>query len=45
LLEEGRIRPVISVRFPLLEAARASALLESGQVAGNVVLVSPELLK
>jgi hypothetical protein len=27
-----------------LEAAQASALLESGWVIGNVVLVAPELL-
>jgi NADPH:quinone reductase-like Zn-dependent oxidoreductase len=41
LLEEGKIRPVIGGRFPLLEAAQANALLESGQVAGNLVLVAP----
>jgi len=45
LLEEGKIRPVISGVFPLLEAARANALLESGQVVGNLVLVAPELLE
>jgi NADPH:quinone reductase-like Zn-dependent oxidoreductase len=45
LLQEGKIRPVISGVFPLLEAARANALLESGQVVGNLVLVAPELLK
>ena len=45
LLQEGRIRPVVSGEFPLLEAARANALLESGQVAGNLVLVAPELLE
>jgi NADPH:quinone reductase-like Zn-dependent oxidoreductase len=43
LLQEGKIRPVISGVFPLLEAARANALLESGQVVGNLVLVAPEL--
>jgi NADPH:quinone reductase-like Zn-dependent oxidoreductase len=42
-LEEGKIKPVIAARFPILEAAQANALLESGQVIGNVVLVSPEL--
>jgi len=31
-------------RFPLLEAARANALLESGQVVGHVVLVGPDML-
>lgn len=40
LLETGRIQPVIAQRFPLLEAAKANALLESGSVIGNVVLVS-----
>jgi NADPH:quinone reductase-like Zn-dependent oxidoreductase len=43
LLEEGQIRPVISARYPLLEAAKANELLESGQVTGNVVLLAPEL--
>jgi NADPH:quinone reductase-like Zn-dependent oxidoreductase len=43
-LAAGKIRPVIMQRFPILEAARANAMLESGAVAGNVVLVSPELL-
>jgi NADPH:quinone reductase-like Zn-dependent oxidoreductase len=43
-LEAGQIRPVIAARFPILEAAQANALLESGRVTGNVVLVSPELL-
>jgi len=45
LLQQGKIRPVISGEFPLLEAARANALLESGQVIGNLVLVAPELLE
>jgi NADPH:quinone reductase-like Zn-dependent oxidoreductase len=45
IVEEGRIRPVISDEFPLLEAARANALPESGQVVGNLVLVAPELLE
>jgi len=44
LLQEGKIAPIIAARFPLLEAARANALLEGGDVVGNVVLVSPELL-
>ena len=45
LLQEGKIRPVISGEFPLLEAGRANALLESGQVVGNLVLLAPELLE
>ncbi len=44
LLEEGRIDPVIAARFPILEAAKANALLESGQGVGNIVLLAPELL-
>jgi NADPH:quinone reductase-like Zn-dependent oxidoreductase len=44
LLEEGQIKPVIAGKFPILEAAQANALLESGQVVGNVVLLAPELL-
>lgn len=45
LLGEGKIAPVIAAKFPILEAARGNALLESGQVTGNVVLVAPELLR
>lgn len=41
-LGEGKIRPVIAAEFPLLEAAKANALLESGQVTGNVVLINQE---
>ena len=41
LLEEGKIEPIIAERFPLLEAAKANALLESGQVTGNIVLFAP----
>jgi NADPH:quinone reductase-like Zn-dependent oxidoreductase len=44
LLGKGKITPVIAAKFPLLEAAKANALLESGQVSGNVVLVMPGLL-
>jgi NADPH:quinone reductase-like Zn-dependent oxidoreductase len=44
LLEEGKIKPIIAAKFPILEAARANELLESGQVIGNVVLLAPELL-
>jgi hypothetical protein len=31
-------------KFHVLEAAQANALLESGQVIGNSVLVAPDLL-
>ena len=44
LLEESKIKPIIAAKFPILEAAQANALLENGQVTGNVVLLSPELL-
>jgi NADPH:quinone reductase-like Zn-dependent oxidoreductase len=44
MLEEGQIKPIIAKKFPILEAAKANALLESGQVIGNIVLLSPELL-
>jgi NADPH:quinone reductase-like Zn-dependent oxidoreductase len=43
LLGAGQITPVIAARFPLLHAAQANALLESGHVVGNVVLVAPDL--
>jgi NADPH:quinone reductase-like Zn-dependent oxidoreductase len=45
LLEEGKIKPVIADRLPLLEAAQANALLEGGQAAGNLVLVAPDLVR
>ena len=38
LLAEGKIRPIIAATFPLLEAAEANRLLESGSVVGNIVL-------
>jgi len=44
LLEEGQIKPIIAAKFPLLQAAKANELLESGQATGNVVLLAPELL-
>jgi NADPH:quinone reductase-like Zn-dependent oxidoreductase len=44
LLEECKIKPILAARFPILEAAKANALLESGQVVGNIVLLAPELL-
>ena len=44
LLQTGQIKPIITAKFPILEAAKANGLLESGNVAGNVVLLAPELL-
>lgn len=38
-LEEGRIKPLIYKRMPLLDAAEANRLLESGQVTGKIVLI------
>jgi NADPH:quinone reductase-like Zn-dependent oxidoreductase len=42
-LEEGKIQPVIMQCFPILEAARANALMESGEVVGNLVLLNPSM--
>jgi NADPH:quinone reductase-like Zn-dependent oxidoreductase len=44
LLGERKINPIIAARFPILEAAQANALLEGGQVTGNIVLLAPDLL-
>jgi NADPH:quinone reductase-like Zn-dependent oxidoreductase len=44
LLEQGELKPVISHRLPILEAAKANELLESGGVRGKIVLLAPELL-
>jgi NADPH:quinone reductase-like Zn-dependent oxidoreductase len=44
LLGKSEIEPVIMQKYPILEAAEANKLLESGTVVGNVVLVAPELL-
>jgi len=44
LLEEGKLKPVIAKRFPILEAAKANRLLESGKVKGKIILLAPELL-
>jgi NADPH2:quinone reductase len=40
LLERGDVRPVIHRTFPLVQAADAHRLLESGEVIGKVVLVA-----
>jgi NADPH2:quinone reductase len=44
LLAEGKIKPLITTRLPLLEARQANQLLESGHTSGNIVLLAPELL-
>jgi NADPH:quinone reductase-like Zn-dependent oxidoreductase len=43
LLAEGKIKPIVAERFPLLEARKANELLESGAVTGTIVLLSPEI--
>jgi NADPH:quinone reductase-like Zn-dependent oxidoreductase len=40
LLAEGKIKPVVAERIPLVEAARAHERLERGGYAGKVVLVT-----
>jgi NADPH:quinone reductase-like Zn-dependent oxidoreductase len=44
LLAEGKIKPIIAAKFPILEAAKANDLLAGGSVVGNLVLLAPELL-
>ena len=36
LLGEGKIRPILAGKYPLLEAVKAYELLESGQVSGRL---------
>ncbi len=38
LIESGKIRPVVHATFPLAEAAKAHALMESGAHIGKIVL-------
>ncbi len=40
LLRDGKLKPVIGARVPLLDAARAHALVESGHAVGKVLLVA-----
>jgi NADPH:quinone reductase-like Zn-dependent oxidoreductase len=40
LLVGEQIKPIIAARVPLVEAARAHAMLESRQVVGKIVLVN-----
>jgi NADPH2:quinone reductase len=43
LLRQGKIKPLIAQRFPLVEARQAQELLEKGGVTGKIVLVcSPD---
>jgi len=41
LLAEGKIKPMVAMTFPLLEARRALARLAGGQVEGKIVLEAP----
>ncbi len=38
LLESGAVRPLVHATFPLAEAARAHALMESSEHIGKIVL-------
>ncbi len=38
LVSEGKVRPIVHATLPLAEAGKAHALLESGEVAGKVLL-------
>jgi hypothetical protein len=40
-----KYRPVTAAKFPILEAAKANELLDSGTVAGIIVLLSLEMLE
>ena len=44
LLEEGKLKPIIAKKLPILDAAKANELLESGNISGKIVLLAPELL-
>jgi NADPH:quinone reductase-like Zn-dependent oxidoreductase len=44
LLKEGKINPIIYQTYPILDAAKANELLESGEVIGKIVLVAPDLM-
>ncbi len=39
LLAEGKIKPVVGERIPLVEAARAHELMEKAAVSGKIVLI------
>jgi len=42
LLAEGRIRPAIEKRMPLVEALHAHELLEQGDIQGRIILVADD---
>jgi NADPH:quinone reductase-like Zn-dependent oxidoreductase len=45
LLEEDKINPIIYQKYPILDAANANELLESGEVIGKIVLLAPKLME
>jgi NADPH:quinone reductase-like Zn-dependent oxidoreductase len=42
LLEEGKIKPIISHTMPIKDAVKANQLFESGDFTGHIVLVAVE---
>jgi len=42
-IEAGKITPLIDRVFPMHEAAKAHAYMESGQHIGKIVLKNPEI--
>lgn len=42
LLSQGRVKPVIEERMPLVEAGRAHELIEQATVKGKIVLIVNE---
>jgi NADPH2:quinone reductase len=38
LLEKGDIKPIVHATFPLAEASRAHAMMESGENIGKIIL-------
>ena len=44
LLKEGKINPIIYQKYPILDAAKANEMLESGEVIGKIVLLAPDLM-
>jgi NADPH:quinone reductase-like Zn-dependent oxidoreductase len=45
LLEEGKIKPIITAKFPILEATEADELPEKRQVLGSIASVAPNLMQ
>jgi NADPH2:quinone reductase len=43
-LQQGKIKPLVAERLPLIEARHAQELIEGGGVTGKIVLVHNERL-